>query len=62
MSEFILESAGAAAARVGNVDFDSISLDVLTPYYNAWPTTIYGRSNEIQRNVLAKQVLRLASR
>ena len=62
LSEFIIECAGAAGARVGEARFGSQTIDVLSPYYNARPTPIYGGSNEIQRNIIAKQVLRLPSR
>ena len=34
-------------------------LDPLAPLFNATITTIYGGSNEIQRNILARQVLGL---
>ena len=61
LSEFLLETAGEAGARVGPVNFPGAAIDVLSPYYNARPTPIYGGSNEIQRNILAKQVLRLPS-
>ncbi len=61
LSEFIIECAGAAGARVGEARFGSEAIDVLSPYYNARPTPIYGGSNEIQRNIIAKQVLRLPS-
>lgn len=62
LSEFILECAGPAGARVGPVAFGDQAVDVLSPYYNARPTPIYGGSNEIQRNIIAKQVLNLPSR
>ncbi|MGE3848817.1 MAG: acyl-CoA dehydrogenase [Gammaproteobacteria bacterium] len=62
LSEFILESAGEAGAQVGLAAFGAQSVDVLSPYYQARPTPIYGGSNEIQRNILAKQVLNLPSR
>ncbi len=62
ISEFIIESAGSAGARVGEADINGSVVDVLSPYYNARPTPIYGGSNEIQRNILAKQVLKLPSR
>lgn len=35
------------------------TIDALYAWYNARPTTIYGGSNEIQRNIIAKLVLRL---
>ena len=62
LSEFIIECAGVAGARVGDVHFGNQAIDVLSPYYNARPTPIYGGSNEIQRNIIAKQVLRLPAR
>jgi len=33
----------------------------LTTFYNARPATIYGGSNEVQRNILAASVLKLPS-
>ena len=62
LSEFIVECAGPAGARVGEASFGEQAIDVLSPYYNARPTPIYGGSNEIQRNIIAKQVLNLPSR
>lgn len=54
-----VQSAGTAGAIPGPLQFGDNSVDVLSLYFNALPTTIYGGSNEIQRNILAKQVLRL---
>ena len=62
LSEFILETAGEAGGRVGPVAFAGGAVEVLSPFYNARPTTIYGGTNEIQRNIIAKQVLGLPSR
>ncbi len=62
ISEFLVEAAGEAGARVGEIDFGTAKIDVMSQYYNARTTTIYGGSNEIQRNILAKQVLKLPSR
>lgn len=62
LSEFILESAGASGAYVDNVDFGTIEVDIMSHYYNARPTAIYGGSNEIQRNIIAKNVLNLPLR
>jgi hypothetical protein len=36
-----------------------VEADFLNPFYYARPATIYGGSSEIQRNILAKYVLRL---
>ncbi|MGD9602276.1 MAG: acyl-CoA dehydrogenase family protein [Gammaproteobacteria bacterium] len=62
IAEFIVECAGEAGAQVGDVGFGDIAVDVMSQYYNSRPTTIYGGSNEIQRNIIAKQVLKLPSR
>jgi len=62
LSGFMLEAAAEGGARVGAVDFAGTAIDVLSHYYNARPTPIYGGSNEIQRNILAKQVLNLPSK
>jgi alkylation response protein AidB-like acyl-CoA dehydrogenase len=58
-SELLLEAADEKAALDGMVDFDDESIDVLAPFYMARPGTIYGGSNEIQRNIVAKDVLRM---
>jgi alkylation response protein AidB-like acyl-CoA dehydrogenase len=36
-----------------------VETDFLSPFYYARPSTIYGGSSEIQRNVVAKYVLNL---
>ncbi|MGV3552042.1 acyl-CoA dehydrogenase family protein [Rhizobium sp.] len=41
------------------VAFEESSIDIMNQYLEATPPTIYGGSNEIQRNVLAKAVLGL---
>jgi len=61
LSEFILESAGPAGGQRGAIRFGEVANDVLSHYYNARPTPIYGGSNEIQRNILAKHVLGMPS-
>lgn len=62
LSEIMLEAAGDAGGRTGVIDFGTSSFDLLSHYYNARRTPIYAGSNEIQRNILAKHVLRLPSR
>ncbi|MGE3774406.1 MAG: acyl-CoA dehydrogenase family protein [Gammaproteobacteria bacterium] len=59
ITEFVLDLGGEAAAQIDGVETADGSLDALFPYYSARPTTIYGGSNEIQRNIIAKGVLRL---
>ncbi len=40
-------------------DFGGVEIDVLTSFYVSRPGTIYGGSNEIQRNILSRYVLQL---
>ena len=61
LTELTLEAAGDAGAIGGKAAFRKDSVDILSPFYNARPATIYGGSNEIQRNILAKNVLDLPS-
>ncbi len=61
LSELLLEAAGEYAPMEGEVAFGDTAIDVLSPFYNSRPGTIYGGSNEIQRNILAKYVLNLPS-
>lgn len=61
LSELLLEAAGEYAPMEGEVAFGDTGIDVLSPFYNSRPGTIYGGSNEIQRNILAKYVLNLPS-
>ena len=58
--DFLVEVAGADGGVLGKVG--STSVDVMNMYYYSRPGTIYGGSNEIQRNILAKQVLNLPSK
>jgi alkylation response protein AidB-like acyl-CoA dehydrogenase len=50
------ENAGIFGAMEGNRDLNPGGL-----YIQARPTSIYGGTNEIQRNILAKNVLELPS-
>lgn len=59
ISQYIVELAAEAGGLVGNVSLGQGDFDVLSTWYNARPAPIYGGSNEIQRNILAQQVLRL---
>jgi hypothetical protein len=61
-AELLLEAADEKGAIEGLIDFDDDRLDVLAPFYMSRPGTIYGGSNEIQRNIVAKDVLGLPVR
>jgi alkylation response protein AidB-like acyl-CoA dehydrogenase len=61
LSETMVETAGAEGATRGKLSFGDGEVDVMSQFYNARPATIYGGSNEIQRNIIAKGVLRLPS-
>jgi hypothetical protein len=49
VADMVVDVAGPAGGAV----------EMLSAYYRARPSTIYGGSSEIQRNILAKQVLGL---
>ena len=59
LSEFVLDLGGEQSAQLDGVETELGAIDALFPYYHARPTTIYGGSNEIQRNIIAKAVLGL---
>ena len=61
LTELMVETAGADGATLGTIGFGDAGVDVMSQFYNARPATIYGGSNEIQRNIIAKGVLRLPS-
>jgi len=52
---------GASGALPGPIALPGGKTDALTTFYNARPATIYGGSNEVQRNILAASVLKLPS-
>ena len=59
LANLLVDVAGSSGGTPGDIDLDGNHIDVLTTFYNARPATIYGGSNEIQRNILAKGVLEL---
>jgi alkylation response protein AidB-like acyl-CoA dehydrogenase len=56
---FLAEAADEQGACVDGQQVGGEDLQMLSPTFNALPSSIYGGSNEIQRNVAARQVLGL---
>ncbi len=59
IADQVIRAAGEVAQLSGMVALGETELDVLGPFFRALPSSIYGGTNEIQRNVLAREVLRL---
>jgi alkylation response protein AidB-like acyl-CoA dehydrogenase len=59
ITELMIEVAGPDGGSLGPLQLGNVGVDVLSNFYKARPTTIYGGSNEIQRNILSKAVLDL---
>ena len=59
IADQVIRAAGEAGQLTGVVPLENGEADVLGPFFRALPSTIYGGTNEIQRNVLAREVLRL---
>jgi hypothetical protein len=59
IADVIIEVAGPAGGAAGALSLGSEQVEVLSAYYRARPSTIYGGSSEVQRNIIAKQVLKL---
>ncbi len=59
IADLIIETAGDCGGQAGVVQMGGEHIEVLASFYKARPTSIYGGSNEIQRNILARQVLNL---
>jgi len=62
LSELMVEAAGDMGVQRGDLDFGAGKANIMSQFYNARPATIYGGSNEIQRNIIAKNVLQLPDR
>ena len=61
LTELMMEAAGPLAQALGGGDDgDDITGALAGRYCNYRKTTIYAGSNEIQRNIIAKQVLGLS--
>lgn len=59
IADLMLEAAGSGGPIRSASDFGAGPDDVLNTYFNARPATIYGGSSEIQRSIVAKNVLGL---
>lgn len=62
IADLVVETAGPFAAINGEVSIGNSEIDVLASFYKARPPTIYGGTNEIQRTIIAQQVLGLPRR
>jgi len=61
LADLLVDIVGASGGMPGSIDLPDGAVDALTTFYNARPATIYGGSNEVQRNILAGSVLKLPS-
>ena len=61
VTELMVEAAGDLGGLLGEVDVAGESMDVLYPFLDCRAFTIYGGSSQVQRNILAKNVLDLPS-
>jgi alkylation response protein AidB-like acyl-CoA dehydrogenase len=59
LTELLIETGAEEGVIAGVQDIAGVEADFLNPFYYARPATIYGGSSEIQRNILAKYVLKL---
>jgi alkylation response protein AidB-like acyl-CoA dehydrogenase len=59
LTDLLLETAQEYGCVPGELELEGVEVDLMSPFYYARPVTIYGGSSEIQRNILAKYVLRL---
>jgi alkylation response protein AidB-like acyl-CoA dehydrogenase len=62
ITEEMVAVAGDLGCLREDIVLKDMQIDVMNQFLEARPSTIYGGSNEIQRNILAKQVLGLPSR
>ena len=61
LTDLLVETGAEEGVVSGVRDIAGVETDFLSPFYYARPATIYGGSSEIQRNILAKYVLKLPS-
>ncbi|MDB5902160.1 MAG: acyl-CoA dehydrogenase-like [Betaproteobacteria bacterium] len=61
LTDLLVETGAEDGVIEGAHDINGAEIDFLAPFYYARPSTIYGGSSEIQRNILSKYVLELPS-
>ena len=61
IADLLLEAAGSDGAINGRIETEDGTVEVANLFLQVRRATIYGGSNEIQRNILAKRVLGLIS-
>jgi alkylation response protein AidB-like acyl-CoA dehydrogenase len=59
LNDLLIEAAGSEAALQNPIPTDFGAVEVSTPFLQARRATIYGGSSEIQRNIIARRVLKL---
>lgn len=59
LSELLVEAAGNCGGHAGGLSFADAPINVLAQYYDTFPSTIASGTNEIQRNIIARNVLKL---
>lgn len=61
IADELVQLAGDQGAQMDDVVIDGTAIDVMGQYLDSRMPAIFGGSNEIQRNILAKQILALPS-
>jgi alkylation response protein AidB-like acyl-CoA dehydrogenase len=61
IADELVQLAGDHGAQMDDVVINGIATDVMGQYLDSRMPAIFGGSNEIQRNILAKQILALPS-
>lgn len=61
LAELLLEAGAEYGAYADEITLADEKIDLMAQFYTSRPGTIYGGSNEIQRNILSKYVLQLPS-
>ena len=61
LTDLLVETGAEDGVLEGAHDIAGVEIDFLGPFYYARPSTIYGGSSEVQRNIISKYVLELPS-